>query len=566
MGDRIIIYDFGANAGQNLGYYLEKADLVVAVEANPLLCRTIKERYAAEIAAGRLVVENVVAVAERGPPTTPFFIHRRKHVLSQLPRPPADLAENFTEIVLPARPVLDIVARHGPPHYIKIDIEHADTAILRSLLANGVRPAYISAEAHDAEIFSLLVAVGGYAALKLVEGNRVGAAFAAHEITTRSGRKVHSFKHHSAGPFGNDIPGPWLDRNTFFQVLGRAGLGWKDIHASLVDRPEPPAPPLAGAASRPAAGVPAQAAPPRHGFLRGEFLVCCDPLLFMTPAGQPIVSSGIDRSAKHRTQEQFHHDADAARSLPEIVHDEPAIVLCCTWDCAFYHFLYETLGKLAVAELHGFTPADHAVYFNTAHTWQRDALRLLGVDPRPLAGGVVHHFRRGVIPSYPRTPSSRPTEESIRFLQRLRSPVADQLPARKLFVTRGRPGSGRTLDNEAEIYDRCFQPRGYDLVDPGTLPFAEQCRLFSQASHVAGPHGAAFSLFCLGRHPVSVIELHSPHYHADCFRYVAQVLGGRYSAFNARQGLFQPADWTVNFTLDQGAIAAWLASLPPGVV
>jgi len=184
MDSKTIIYDFGANAGQNVGYYLEKADLVVAVEANPGLCRMIEDRHAAEIAAGRLAVENVVAVAERGPPTTPFFIHRRNHVLSQLPRPPAHLAEDFTEAVLPARHVLDIVAGYGSPHYIKIDIEHSDAAILRCLLANGVRPAYISAESHDAEIFSLLVALGGYNAFKLVAGNSVKTTFAAHEITT----------------------------------------------------------------------------------------------------------------------------------------------------------------------------------------------------------------------------------------------------------------------------------------------------------------------------------------------------------------------------------------------
>jgi FkbM family methyltransferase len=31
-----VIFDLGANQGQNLGYFLDKADKVVAVEANPL--------------------------------------------------------------------------------------------------------------------------------------------------------------------------------------------------------------------------------------------------------------------------------------------------------------------------------------------------------------------------------------------------------------------------------------------------------------------------------------------------------------------------------------------------
>ncbi len=40
-----IIYDFGANNGDDIPYYLKKAELVVAVEANPSLCQKIEERF-----------------------------------------------------------------------------------------------------------------------------------------------------------------------------------------------------------------------------------------------------------------------------------------------------------------------------------------------------------------------------------------------------------------------------------------------------------------------------------------------------------------------------------------
>lgn len=565
MGTTTVIYDFGANVGGNLGYYLEKADLVVAVEANPALCRAIEERFADEVAAGRLAIENVVVVPERGLTETPFFVHRAETVLSQLPRPSPRRADEFTEVVLPARHVVDIVARYGSPHYIKIDIEHSDAVILRELLRHGITPDYISAEAHDVDVFRLLVALGNYNAFKLVDGATVQDVFAAHEIATRGGRKPHSFARHSAGPFGNDLPGPWLDTATMTGLLGRVGLGWKDIHASRVDEPgqRSPAPPTSGTVARPSAAARAQVAPPRHGVLRGEALVLADPLLFMTASGQPIVSPGIDRSAQLRSPEQFRHDAHAARSLPEIVHDEPALILSCTWDAAFFHFFYDALGKLAVAELHSIAPTDHAVYFNAVFPWQFDALRQLGVDPRPLVGGVLHRFKRCVIPTYPCIAGNRPTEESVRFLRRLRDPAADLLPARKLFVSRGAVCRGRILENETEIFGRCFQPRGYELINPGTLSFDDQRTLFSAATHIAGPHGAAFSLLCLGRLPLSVIELHSPHYHAACFRDAARAFGARYAAVNARNGLFQPPHWNDNFSLDAGALADWLATLPP---
>ena len=567
MGDSTLIYDFGANVGSNLDYYLEKADRVVAVEANPALCRAIEARFAAEIAAGRLVVENVVLLADRGPPTTPFFIHRHIHVLSQLPRPPAHVAHDFTEVVLPARHVIDVVEHHGPAHYIKIDIEHSDAAILRSLLNHGIIPDYISAEIHDIDVFRSLVALGGYQAFKLVDGATVQDVFASHDVATRGGRATRSFARHSAGPFGNDLPGPWLDTAAMDGLLGPVGPGWKDVHASLVDAPGQRLPdlPTSCATPRPSAGTSAQVAPPRHGFIRGECLVVADPVLFMAASGQPFVSPGIDRSANLRSPDQFRSDAEKARGLPEILHEEPSLILSCTWDAAFFHFLYDALGKLAVAALHGITPTDHAVYFNAVHPWQFDALRQLGIDPRPLVGGVVHRFKRGVIPTYPCISGNRPTRESVSFLRRLRDPAADQLPARKLFVSRGRTCRGRMLENETQIFGRCFQPRGYELVDPGTLSFDDQRTLFSAATHIAGPHGAAFSLLCLGRLPLSVIELHSPHYHAPCFRDAAGALEARYAAVNARKRLFQPPHWNDNFTLHAGALADWLAGLPPGM-
>lgn len=302
-----------------------------------------------------------------------------------------------------------------------------------------------------------------------------------------------------------------------------------------------------------------------HGVLRGEFLVHADPLLFMTASGRPIVSASLERSANMRSAAQFRHESQAARSLPEIVHDEPSLILSCTWDAAFYHFFYDAVGKLVVAEYHGITPANHAVYFNTVAPWQKDALGLLGVHPRPLPGGVVHRFRQGVIPCYSGSPPGLPTPEFMRFMRRLRSPDAEMVPDRKLFLSRGSVTSGRTLENEAALYDQCFRIRGYERVDPGTLSFADQRALFSSATHLAGPHGAAFSLLCLGRLPLSVIELHSPHYHAACFRHATTALGGRYAAFNGRPRLFQPPHWHANFTLDAAAVAAWLASLPPGM-
>ena len=62
MSQQTIIYDFGSNNGynNNIPYYLKKADIVVAVEANPSLCQHIANRFSPVINDGRLFVENCV--------------------------------------------------------------------------------------------------------------------------------------------------------------------------------------------------------------------------------------------------------------------------------------------------------------------------------------------------------------------------------------------------------------------------------------------------------------------------------------------------------------------------
>jgi len=57
-----IIFDLGANKGQNLDYFLTNSELVVANEPNPDLCKLIHSRFSSEISDGKLFVENVCLV------------------------------------------------------------------------------------------------------------------------------------------------------------------------------------------------------------------------------------------------------------------------------------------------------------------------------------------------------------------------------------------------------------------------------------------------------------------------------------------------------------------------
>ena len=239
---RRTIYDLGANNGDDIPYYLLKGDLVVAVEASPALAAGLRERFAAEIAANRVAVENCVLTIDPAVTEVPFFLHRANHLLSQLPRPASGVLGEFDETVLPAATFSALAARHGDPYYVKIDLEGYDDVILQEIFRSGVFPSYISAEAHTIDVFCTLVALGGYHAFKLVEGEFVGRDYAAHPIATGTGKdggtQVYKFPcPHSSGPFGNDVKGPWMDRALFLRYLAHVGPGWIDIHASRVDPP-----------------------------------------------------------------------------------------------------------------------------------------------------------------------------------------------------------------------------------------------------------------------------------------------------------------------------------------
>ena len=231
-----IIYDFGSNNGDDIPYYLLKSDLVVAVEANPVLCDHIKNRFIEEISNGSLIVENCILTAEKSANEVAFYVHKHHHVLSQFPKP--NHVENFEVIFLQSKNVTELIREYGYPYYVKIDIEHYDQMILRELFNSNITPPYISSESHSIEVFSALVSLGKYNAFKLVDGRSVSTRYKDADVSTKNGGIKYSFPHHSAGPFGDDISGPWISAANFVQVLDLAGLGWKDIHATNTSHPD----------------------------------------------------------------------------------------------------------------------------------------------------------------------------------------------------------------------------------------------------------------------------------------------------------------------------------------
>lgn len=237
--NRDLIFDIGSNNGDDIPYYLFKARQVVAIEANPTLCDQIRARFAQQIRDGRLVVENVALVGTDAEEVQ-FFLHQRHHVLSSLAPDIADESfdSDFTKITVRAMNVSTLVEKYGVPYYAKIDVEGYDDVILASFVSAGIKPPYLSAESHKIGVFALLSEALSYTSFKLVDGRSVGSVYkrALFRSPVLEKTVAYSFPNHSAGPFGNDVFGEWMDKATLLKYLALQGLGWRDIHASALDR------------------------------------------------------------------------------------------------------------------------------------------------------------------------------------------------------------------------------------------------------------------------------------------------------------------------------------------
>jgi FkbM family methyltransferase len=226
-----VIFDFGANVGQNLEYYLQKAEKVIAIEANPALCHQMLKEFETEVAQKRLVIVNAVLAEQDG--TTTFWLNLELSVLSQLDEPP-DPA-NFRSVQLPGREIKSIIAdslnRDDEFLYSKFDLEGYDARALKSLFKSRNFPKYLSAEVQSLDALALLVFQRGYDKFKIVNGSQVAEKYKEVEIRIGDNTRTFNFKHHSAGPFGEDLKEKIFSKWDIIREISSVGTGWRDVHA-----------------------------------------------------------------------------------------------------------------------------------------------------------------------------------------------------------------------------------------------------------------------------------------------------------------------------------------------
>lgn len=190
---------------------------------------------------GRLVVVNAALSgceqsslgSGRAPNTrsVDFWINDRSTDLSRVGTPPDVNSGSWHRVAVSAVRLLDLVNRHGPARYVKVDLEGHDSVVLNELFDSGELPDFVSSELHSISPFCALV-TAGYTSFNLVDGPTVSTRFRGLPIRTLEGLCNHAFPYGSSGPFGSDIPSPWLSADDAFEELRILGRGWLDVHAT----------------------------------------------------------------------------------------------------------------------------------------------------------------------------------------------------------------------------------------------------------------------------------------------------------------------------------------------
>lgn len=240
-----LVFDIGANTGQDSEAYLARGYRVVAVEANPALCAYLGHRFKDDIASGRLTLVGKAISPQK---SVELFVNTLDSGWGTTRKDYAERGEkiggSIESVVVDTITIPELTREFGIPSYLKIDIEGLDVICLHELFGLEAVPPFISIERpssiQEQSFAILLMRRLGYSKFQIIDQTEV----------PRQRKEDSSFELGSTGLFGVELPksgwtGFWstLAHNTWIVV--RAGAmrripifsafalkgHWFDIHA-----------------------------------------------------------------------------------------------------------------------------------------------------------------------------------------------------------------------------------------------------------------------------------------------------------------------------------------------
>lgn len=244
------IFDIGHNSGQDTRNYLTNypGSRVVAIEANPTLVSSSRQKFESSIVDGRLKLVGIgltPATDAKEKKKLKFYVNVNDKFSSFEENlgcrnwtggesPPGN--RKFCSVMeLDTKSCKDLIEEYGTPAYMKIDIEGMDRACLQALekVDKVQRPMYTSIENVNPFEVDLLLRLG-YTKFKVVNQNML-------QEGTTSEEEGHS------GPWGEDAEDSFVGKKwqTVEELRGRMPLplrmmvkgkqrtAWYDLHASM---------------------------------------------------------------------------------------------------------------------------------------------------------------------------------------------------------------------------------------------------------------------------------------------------------------------------------------------
>ena len=208
-----------------------------------------------------------------------------------------------------------------------------------------------------------------------------------------------------------------------------------------------------------------------------------------------------------------------------------AVPACAAGFPNYGHFLYD--GLPAAFMLSCILPGERfRIVGQPLHSWQEQILSALGLRDSYVEIKAPVRFRKMLAStmlalhvSYP-TGFVRPIFDFLRYRYGTRNTAN-----KKLFISRG-GSKKRWLLNRAEV-EACATEFGFEIVRPEQLSFAEQVRLFSNATVVIGESGAGMANVGFCQPGAAVLEIQPERFFEGWTRAMCFLFGHRWHIYQA---------------------------------
>ena len=254
--------------------------------------------------------------------------------------------------------------------------------------------------------------------------------------------------------------------------------------------------------------------------------------LFIDPQNTRVSNhSDVNSYLSHTLAGEINQSGETLKGL--------SILLAARNSGNFYHWHFDILPVLGLVEECGISISrlDNIILTDKESSFHLPMLKKLGVRDDQIRiikpGYEIVRCENLLLPTIRCNMGMRQPRKHIdwlrsKFLDNDEAGLTRQTGTR-LAIMRDRRGY-----TNPQLVTEFLEAKGYQMFMPEKYSYAEQVRMFQNASHVVAPHGAALALLAFCRPGTVVHEFYGEHIH-PCFWAISSTLGLDYYNYNCSQ-------------------------------